>query len=190
MDIHYLNLTNGLEYLEEMKSRGISFSYIRIPSTVLEKNDWYRLFQCIPDDMLMHLAVGNSVYVYDCGCRRRASKTIFFGIPVIKHAIERLWHDDFFENQHSLPLRLKKIKQCPTTMQCERIFQEVFCYSAGCDTKRLGDIKAKYTYFKRFLPPQQVSVYVYGVSRQTDHDGDREHFKQILNSGGCDEIFA
>jgi len=41
---HYVNLTNGLESLQELIDDGASWSLLRLQSTTIERQDWVKLF--------------------------------------------------------------------------------------------------------------------------------------------------
>ena len=45
----------------------------------------------VPDDMLMHLALGWRCVVHDRGTLRPLSKTLFFGVPLIRYVLDRAW---------------------------------------------------------------------------------------------------
>jgi hypothetical protein len=84
---HFLNLTNGLEWADEVHSP----SLLRIESTAIEKGDMWRVLRDLDVSFLMSVAVGNDVHVYDCGTRRRNSKTITIGVPFIREALIDFW---------------------------------------------------------------------------------------------------
>lgn len=180
-DIHYLNLTNGLEFLPELQARNLDVRTVRIPSTVLERNNWYNLFIQIDNDMLFNLAIGNYVYFYDCGCRREQSKTIFFGVPLLKYVIEKIWfnlNDDNEKIQYE-PVRISRYRRGPTPAQLINIYREVFEYSNGCDINRLRDVIKKYEYFRKFIGRSREGINLFGVSRSTDNDSKIEYYKDI-----------
>lgn len=84
---NYLNLTNGLEWWNEVEYPQL----IRIESTAIEHHDWWRILRDLDADFLMNLAIGNECHVYDCGTRRQTSKTISIGIPFIKEHLSAFW---------------------------------------------------------------------------------------------------
>lgn len=87
---HFLNLTNGLEWFDEVQSP----SLIRIESTAIEKADVWRIMRDLDSAFLLSVAVGNIVHVYDCGTRRDVSKTISVGLPLIRNMLTRFWGDN------------------------------------------------------------------------------------------------
>jgi hypothetical protein len=84
---HFLNLTNGLEWIEEVPSP----SLIRIESTAIEKADVWRIMRDLDSGFLMSVAIGRECHVYDCGTRRYTSKTISVGLPMIRDMLLRFW---------------------------------------------------------------------------------------------------
>ena len=51
---HYLNPTNGLEWLDQYPDAGL----VRIPSTYIEKNDWAGIFLELDSDLLFGQPAG------------------------------------------------------------------------------------------------------------------------------------
>lgn len=180
IDVHYINLTNGLEFLPELKLRGITPRIIRIPSTTLERNNWINLFNCIEDDMLFNLALGNTCYFYDCGCNRKYSKTVFFAIPLIKYVIEKIWFDiEDTPDVEYTPVRIKKFIRSPSETQLLNIYREVFVYRKGCNINQLRNINKKYAYYRKFIKNTMKNINLYGISESTIHDSDRYYYSDI-----------
>lgn len=150
----YLNLTNGIEWLSEFPDS----RFVRIPSTCIEKNDWYGLFIELDHDLIFHLALGSVCIIYDCGCRREVSKTITAGVPAIRDCLNAFWYG------HVKPV----------------MYGGLFEYMPGCDLGKVRRIKRKFAYYKRFLAGE---IDLRGESRATVHDGDRSFY-----SGLCQRI--
>ena len=65
--VKYLNLTNGLEYLDEVKD----FKLIRIQSSLCESKCWDRLIKDLDYNFLFDLAQGKMVQVYDASPKQK-----------------------------------------------------------------------------------------------------------------------
>ncbi len=87
MILHYINLTDGIEWIPELPN----YHAVRISSTVIEKADWPLLVLELDHDLLFRLSQGVECVVYDCGTRRVVSKTIAIGVPYIKSVLEQAW---------------------------------------------------------------------------------------------------
>lgn len=84
---HFVNLTNGLEWTNEL----LEYEYIRIESTAIERKEWNRIFRDLDANFLMNLAMGVECHVYDCGAGREMSKTIRIALPMIISRMSRMW---------------------------------------------------------------------------------------------------
>ncbi len=105
MKRHFINLTNGLEWKDELPN----FSFVRIESTAIEKSDWDRILRDLDANLLMSLALGHECHVYDCGTNRIVSKTISVGVPFIRDFLHKFWIDcDNFEARTLLKRELKR----------------------------------------------------------------------------------
>lgn len=154
MTYRYLNLTNGLEWLQEFPDA----LPIRIPSTYLEKCDWAGVFLELDAGLLFRLATGQRCIIYDCGCRREVSKTISVGVPTIRACLNAFWHGD-----------------CRPS-----VYPGLFEYRAGCDVETLKRIKRKYAYYRKFLVG--TGIRLQGVSRATTRDGDRAYYATLVGN--------
>jgi hypothetical protein len=170
--IHYLNLTNGLGFCPELLAQsknGESIRVIRIQSTTIERKNYIKLFMDLDHDLLFNLAIGNQCIVYDMGTNRPFSKTISYGIPLIRYIISRYWGLDY----QNLAFRLSKsggnvIYDC--AQQFDYIYNNLFVFDS---TKEKDAMKRKLRYYKSLV---RRPIYLEGISRATDRDGDKEYF--------------
>lgn len=169
--IHYLNLTNGLGFCPELRaeSKYNNLRAIRIQSTTIERKNYIKLFMDLDHDLLFNLAIGNSCTIYDMGTNRPYSKTISYGIPLIRYILSRFWALDY---QH-LAFRLSKnglnaIYDCE--QQFDHIYNTLFTFDS---TKEKDALKKKLRYYKSLV---RKPISLYGISRATDKDGDKEYF--------------
>ena len=172
MQKHYINLTNGIEWIYkiglewiEPNDNGIrqlsEFSIIRIPSTYLEKKAYLSLFLTLDANFLMNCAIGNEIHVYDCGCRREMSKVISFGIPLIQDILNHIWYKHEF-----------------TKDNYRKIYEKTFVYHDMINLEMLGALKEKYAYFRRYCNLGKVMIV--GHSMMTEHDGNRQYYQQLV----------
>lgn len=175
MTKHYLNLTNGVEWLEEIKNNKEPYSFIRIQSTTLERKNYLKLFNDLDHDFLLHLAIGFKCFVYDCGTNRPFSKTIYYGIPLIKYVLNRRWFD---LNPDTINRLNRDGSQGENVInQYNKIYDELFRWDQSIIKENL---KKKLDYYKRYLTGNQI--YLEGVSRSTENDGNYKFYSEILKN--------
>jgi hypothetical protein len=89
---HFLNLTNGIEALPDLKKLGSeNISFIRIQSSWIERGLWVDILRELDHHFLMMLSLDKPVYVYDFGAKKNFSKTLRIGFPFIKFVLEKEW---------------------------------------------------------------------------------------------------
>jgi len=172
---HFVNLTNGIEIVPELAN----FSFLRIRSTTIEKKNWFKLLYDVDHNLLMWLALGYTCYVYDYGTRRPVSKTINFGLPLIKYCLERFWLGKTKEQIGDVPAGKAMTDRA---RQIDKIYESVFTYQKHMDSmsdiEKLAMITEKYAYYRKFLATDTINLI--GVSEATAHDGNWEFYSQIL----------
>lgn len=154
--VKYLNLTNGLEYLKEIKD----YKIVRIQSTICEAKNWDKLIQDLDYNFLMDLAQGNKIEIYDTSSKKRISRALFQGVEFIKYALNRRWFDN--ENAQAM------VKE-----------QNVTTYFKYEYERLSKNAKSKLDYIKKFLNANEVNIETF--CRKTEHDGDYIYFKELLN---------
>ena len=154
--VKYLNLTNGLEYLKEIKD----YKIVRIQSTICEAKNWDKLIQDLDYNFLMDLAQGNKIEIYDTSSKKRISRALFQGVEFIKYALNRRWFDN--ENAQAM------VKE-----------QNVTAYFKHEYERLSKNAKSKLDYIKKFLNANEVNIETF--CRKTEHDGDYIYFKELLN---------
>ena len=152
----FINLTNGIE---SIPSLGDDWSAIRICSTTIEKRDWLTLIGDLDHNLLFWLSQGADCVIYDYGARRPISKTVSFGVPLIKSVLERVWLN-------------RQVNSTIAHAQCIRLLQVA-------DTHQKQTIKRKLLYYRRLLRTDEVRLR--GCSAATEHDGDVDYYKGILS---------
>ncbi|KAI7837578.1 hypothetical protein COHA_008591 [Chlorella ohadii] len=91
---HYINLTNGIEAVPSLQLLQLPYSFLRLPSTRCEQQQFEELMHDLDADLLMRLALGQTCLVYDLGSRnkkRGAPRAVWYGLEFIRFALRRLW---------------------------------------------------------------------------------------------------
>lgn len=89
--IHFLNLTNGLACRAHVKDP----RYLRIQSTWCEQKRWNDVLWTLSDDLLMHLASGDTVVVHDVSERLRVTRACWQGLALATFVCASVWcHED------------------------------------------------------------------------------------------------
>lgn len=145
----YINLTTGLEFMPDLKGQEFSFCYLK--SSHLEGKHIDKFIESAPDDMLMSLALGSSVEIYDCGSRYHSgcSRVCWQGVPLIKLFCQSLWDievdDVFFKNHNSTNIAKGWLQS--------------------------SKVKSKVIYFKKFYKGEGVNISA--VYKKSEHDGEQ-----------------
>lgn len=155
-EIHYYNLTNGIEDLnQDHEAR-----FVRIQSTLLEQKHFGQVIRELDNDLLMHLALGYKCVIHDKGSRNgKISRACWYGIPWIKYCLERAWLD--------IVPKIAPVK----TYNLAQYF--------GQQYKKLDQSeKRKLLYFKKFAITDEINLEY--ICDHTTHDGDYRYYSNIL----------
>ena len=87
--VNYINLTNGLQAIDDYQLTG--YSFMRLQSTHCEQKRWADVLASVPDDMLMRLALGQDVTVYDYGARKAVPRAVWQGLEFVKFVLTWEW---------------------------------------------------------------------------------------------------
>ena len=121
MKKHFINLTNGLEWIDEIPH----YSFVRVESTAIEKNDWNRVLRDLDANFLMSLSLGHECHFYDCGANRQTSKTVSIAIPFITKTLSSLWFDSkmpaLTKEEQAIKRKLNYFKRFLNTKQIHLI---------------------------------------------------------------------
>jgi hypothetical protein len=85
--IHYINLTNGIEFIPKLKT----YRFLRLQSSICENKKWNYLLQDLDNDFLMNLAIGNTCIVYDCSNKRKIPRSLYQGLKFIIYILNLIW---------------------------------------------------------------------------------------------------
>ena len=150
---YYLNLTNGIEALENYYFSELNF--IRIQSTKLEQGLYEDVTMELDYDFLMHLALGYEIVVYDFS-KKKTSRAMWQGIEWIKYLLNKVWFD-------------REIT-CPKGMHIH--FEEQY-------QKLSKKARKKIKYFCKFLKTDHLDIKA--VCEKTMMDGNYCHYSSVLD---------
>ena len=169
---HFVNLTNGIEYIEELKELGCDINFIRIQSTTIERKDWSKLIHDLDHNLLMYLALGYDCYFYDCGTNRTLSKTCSLGVHIINYVLRRRWSG-------KIPPAIRYSKDGKRMYNevafYDYIYNNLFVYNQNGHTAKL---KKKIDYYRKFALGDIGSIVP--VSRSTSNDGNYVFYSNLV----------
>lgn len=153
--INYLNLTNGLEYMDEIEN----YKFVRIQSTYCEQKLFDKVIQDLDYNFLLDIAQGNTIKVYDASSRnKKQSRALYQGIEFIRYVLNRRWLN-------------KNIKAYVKGMNVTDYFNVKYNSLSVTTRKKLD-------YVKKFLNTDKINIEKY--CKKSLHDGDWEYFKDLL----------
>lgn len=174
---HYVNLTNGLESLPELVDAGASWSFLRLQSTTIERQDWVKLFLTdLSDDLLMHLALGWRCVIHDRGTNRPLSKTIYYAIPLVKYVLDRRWYE--FAPAEVWNRGRRGGRGSNVVAQYAKTYHDLFVHTMA-DT---GRVKRRIEYYRRYLVASADGVRLAGASSATARDGDGAYYRELAHA--------
>lgn len=132
---HYLNLTNGIEYLDTINR---DYKFVRIQSTYCEQRLWNYLLQDLDYNFLMDLALGYKVIVYDTSQHKNKSRALYQGLEFIKYILNRVW----FNNE---------INPIVKGTNCRKYFNQEY---NKLEERTINKIK----YFRKFLIADNIDL--------------------------------
>ncbi len=155
---YYLNLTNGIEFLDRPDFNIKEYKFVRIQSTACEKHLWDKILMDLDYNFLLDLALGNEVIVCDTSQRKIISRALYQGLEFIRFVLNKYWLG-------------KDIIPYVRNMNCSEYFQKEY---KKLDNKTFKKLK----YLKKFLNTDKINLTC--ISFNTNHDGDYNYYKNIL----------
>jgi len=162
--VHFLNLTNGLEALPVLHDLGLPHSFCRIQSTACEQQKFEQMINEVDAGVLMQLAAGRCVLVWDYGSRNRkraVPRALWYGLEFVRFSLNKEW----LGTQTEAYLRGVKVT--------DNFEKELRGFSRS--TKR------RLRYFRRYLDPGMQEVRLYGVYKATEHDDDTQFYREMFH---------
>lgn len=173
MTKHYLNLTNGLEWLPDVQVLNQPYSFVRIQSTTLECKNYIKLIGDLDHDFLLHLAIGTKVFLYDCGTNRAYSKTIYSGVPIIRYILNRFWFGTIPDKVYRLCRNGSQGSE--ESIYFDSVYRNLFEFDQN---REKSSVKTKLNYYKRYLNCAEIDLV--GVSCSTKNDGNYPFYRELL----------
>lgn len=159
---HFINLTNGLQAIEEHGLDPRDVRFIRIQSTWCEQKRWEDILMALSDDFLMQAALGHECVVYDYGAGKPVPRAVWQGLEWVKFVLRRRWHDEpYMPEGRAGPL---------------------WTYFGG-EYYRLADrTKTRLDYFRKFVDgPLRIRA----VTSATELDGKTEEYVRMAKGLTC-----
>ncbi len=159
MTKHFINLTNGIEALEEYDFNIENISFIRIQSSHFESHKFDEVLYELDHNFLMHLALGYYCKIYDYGARAETAKALRIGVEWIKFVLNKRWLEKKY-----VPIIKYKI--------VTNYFEEQY--------KKISNrTKKKLDYYKKYLNIED-EILLEGINGTTLMDNKPEFYKSIL----------
>jgi len=154
---YYLNLTNGIEFLDNPDFNE-DYRFVRIQSTTCERHLWNKLLSDLDYNFLLDLALGNEVVICDTSPHKTISRALYQGVEFIKFVLYKVWF-----NKNVIPYVKGK--------ECNKYFQNQY---KTLDNKTLNKLK----YLRKFLNTDEIKITC--MSFNTKHDGDYNYYRNVL----------
>jgi len=155
MKHHFLNLTNGIQAIQDYGLEDVRF--IRIQSTACEQKRWEDILMTLSDDFLMSAVLGHECVVYDYGANKDVPRAVWQGLEWVKYVLSRRWHGEIYR-----PVGRAKA--------CQNYFAVQY---SGLSSRA----KSRLDYFARYLNgPLRISA----ITGATDKDGKTEWYAGIV----------
>ena len=95
--IQYVNLTNGIEAIDERGLRPHEVRYLRIQSSWCEQKLWADVLAAVSDDFLMNVALGHTCLVHDYSQNSLSSRALWQGMQWIEYVLTKYWYGAEYE---------------------------------------------------------------------------------------------
>jgi|WetSurMetagenome_2_1015567.scaffolds.fasta_scaffold162263_2 hypothetical protein len=169
---HFVNLTNGIEHIEELLEMGCDVNFVRIQSTTLERKDWSKLMHDLDHNLLMYLALGYDCYFYDCGTNRTLSKTCSVGVHLVNYILQRRW-----TGQIPPAVRFSKNGRHKYNEDkfYDYVYNHLFTYNQDGEKAKL---KKKIDYYRKYAVGDIGDIIP--ASRSTSNDGNYVFYSNLV----------
>ena len=177
---YFINLTNGIEAVDVLRRRGVrmdAISFFRLQSTHCESRQYTAILENLDNHLLLSLALGYIVVLFDYGCRGSKvddhrdgiPRSYWWGIEWITFALNHFWDLETADGTN-VPM----VRGCNT----RRAFEEQL-YALPKDVRR------RIKYFRPYLRDRR-RIHLYPVYAKTEHDGDKAFYASLLH-GAVDQ---
>jgi len=145
----YVNLTAGLKVFEHnhiLINSVSNISFCRLQSSLLEQKAYKKFLLNVPDDMLLHLAKGNSIIIYEATSNKH-SKLKKVGQHIIKYVLYYFWFNTMYNDNSILKDTYKKV---------HFLLKD-------------KDIQKKFRYYKVFLDTQTINLEIFDIQLRKEN---------------------
>lgn len=153
----YLNLTNGIEFLEDNNLNN-NYKFVRIQSSACERHLWDKIIRELDYNFLIDIALGYEVVVYDTSQRKNESRAMYQGLKFIEYVLNRVWL------HKKIDIKVKEIN-------VKDYFEEAYLSIPDSTIIRLK-------YVKKFLNTDTIRLK--SICKNTIHDGDYDYYRNVL----------
>ena len=171
---HYVNLKNGIEALPTLvRELGVrDHGYCRVQSSLLEAGNVERMLSELDAALLLDLALGRAVFVWDLGSRdvvkgRGNPRALWYGLEFVRYALRKMWFPDTDVARDAIAVTRGK-----------RVDKEWDRRLSALDRST----KRKLRYYAQFIPEHVTDVRLIGVYRATTHDDDAAFYRDVLHA--------
>ncbi|CAG9465532.1 unnamed protein product [Pedinophyceae sp. YPF-701] len=162
---HALNLTNGLEAAPILSELGLPYSFTRLQSTACEQQLFNQILLDVGPDLMMRLALGETVCVWDFGSRNRKRgipRALWYGLEWTRWCLEREWLG----------------RKGDGILRGYNVTREFVDHANSLEK----GVKRRVRYFKQFCPADMERVSLVGAYRATEHDDDKEFYRRAASA--------
>jgi hypothetical protein len=174
---HYINLSNGIEAIGPLLEAGLLPDHVRfcrVQSSHCEAQDFHAILQNLDHDLLMHLALGFDVRVYDFGSRgnfwqdshedgpKYVPRAVWWGLEWSRYALSEVWHLD----------------PPPPLLRGYNV-EDLFREKANTLPKPLHK---RLKYYRSYLSPGLSKLQLSGYYAQTLLDGKKDAYHEMLQA--------
>ena len=154
----FLNLTNGIEYLEQNKKID---GFVRIQSTWCEQKKWNDILLDLDYTLLINLCKGNVCYIIDYSNKKESTRALYQGVEWIKFILYKIWLKEKY-----YPI----VKKNNCTDYFESEYEKI---KNGTGIKKIK-------YFNKFVDCKNINLIAIG--NKTKYDGKYTYYSSLLNN--------
>jgi len=157
---HFINLTNGIQAIEDYELTDVRF--IRIQSTACEQKRWEDILMHLSDDFMISAALGHRCVVYDYGANKSVPRAIWQGLEWVKFGLWRAWWG-------------RPYRPIGRAITMEPYFAEQY-------RKLSPRARARLAYFARYCRPEEQPLLISSITGPTVRDGDKTYYVGLLHA--------
>lgn len=164
----WVNLTNGIEVVEDLDNYDCVYNFCRFQSTSFEQRDWGAAIDSMSDDMLVNLAVGKPQTIIDFGANKNCPRAMRQGIPIAADILAHAWD---IETGDKLRIFSRDGKNIITVGDDTRI---------GILRSMTKRQRSRLNYFKKYVRTDKIEFNL--LCGKTMHDNDYDYHVDMLHN--------